>query len=83
MKESGLTENKSTYTSEAKDTSIKKLVHGVDRRVSGMDIAVNSVDKVVNGVQNGVHDATNGNVKFVKQNSVQSNSKGRDNVAKF
>ncbi|XP_017767078.1 PREDICTED: TRPL translocation defect protein 14 isoform X2 [Eufriesea mexicana] len=83
LKESGLTENKSTYPPETKDTSIKKLVHGVDRRVSGMDIAVNSVDKVVNGVQNGVHDATNGNVKFVKQNSVQSNSQGRDNVAKF
>lgn len=83
LTESGSTETKSTYTSEAKDTSIKKIVNGVDcYRVNGVDGGINGVDKIINGVQNGVHGVTNGNVKFVEQNSIKSNSQERGSPTK-
>ncbi|XP_043579532.1 TRPL translocation defect protein 14 isoform X4 [Bombus pyrosoma] len=75
LTESGSTETKSTCTSEAKDTSVKKTVNGLDCcRVNGVDVVINSVDKVVNGVQNGVYGVTNGIVKFAEQNSIKSNT---------
>ncbi|XP_033353439.1 TRPL translocation defect protein 14 isoform X5 [Bombus vosnesenskii] len=75
LTESGSTETKSTCSSEAKDTSVKKTVNGLDCcRVNGVDVVINSVDKVVNGVQNGVYGVTNGIVKFAEQNSIKSNS---------
>ena len=76
LTESGSTETKSTYTLEAKDASVKKLVNGIDC------YRVNGVDKIINGVQNGVHGVTNGNVKFVEQNSIKSNSQERGSPAK-
>lgn len=75
LTESGSTETKSTCSSEAKDTSVKKTVNGLDCcRVNGVDAVMNGVDKVVNGVQNGVYGVTNSIVKYVEQNSIKSNS---------
>lgn len=83
LTESGSTGTKSTYTSEAKDASVKKIVNGVDcYRVNGIDGGINGVDKIINGVQNGVHGVTNGNVKFVEQNSIKSNSQERGSPTK-
>ncbi|KOC70826.1 hypothetical protein WH47_02092, partial [Habropoda laboriosa] len=69
--ESGSTENKNINPSEVKDISAKKQVNGVDCRVNG-------VDKVVNGV----HGVTNGNLKFVEQNNIKSNSQERASSTK-